>query len=534
MLKEIKCNLFTEKILAFKPGLNTIVGDSVSTNSIGKSTLLMIIDFVFGGNSYLQKNSGSIKELGALTFYFCFEFEKNLYRFSRNTESPERIEVCNVDYKPISQIDIDEYTDLLKSKYAIINALSFRAIVGVYSRIWGKDNNNVNKPLQSFLKEPESTSITVLIKLFNKYESISQTEKSIKSKVESKRIIEGIHNKNYVERVTKTQFKANEVLISEKKNQINDIKDNLLQFTLNIEELTGKEIIKLKTEKSKLLEVQNVVLNKIKRLELNLEGKSVKSKYFQRLSSFFESPNEKKIEEIETFHDNITAILKKEINSAIKVLQEENFNYTNRIAEIDNEISQLLKNVDSPKFIIEKLYDLTIEINKLETTNRFYSEKFDVIEDLSRLNDSLSAITYDILREIESLINTELIKINKIVHSEAKKIPRLILNKKNYSFDHSGDTGTGKSYSDLIEFDLAILNLTSLPFLIHDSPLFKNIGDLIFQNIIALYGTIKKQIFIAVDGIEKFDTDTIDLIESKKVIQLADKKQLFIKDWRIK
>ncbi|WP_424842159.1 DUF2326 domain-containing protein [Sphingobacterium cellulitidis] len=46
-----------------------------------------------------------------------------------------------------------------------------------------------------------------------------------------------------------------------------------------------------------------------------------------------------------------------------------------------------------------------------------------------------------------------------------------------YSFNHSGDDGTGKSYSALIEFDLSILKLTQLPFLIHDSPFFKNIGD---------------------------------------------------------
>ena len=40
-----------------KNGLNSILGDDVSTNSIGKSTLLMIIDFVFGGNTFISKNN---------------------------------------------------------------------------------------------------------------------------------------------------------------------------------------------------------------------------------------------------------------------------------------------------------------------------------------------------------------------------------------------------------------------------------------------------------------------------------------------
>ncbi|XKW97888.1 hypothetical protein R8G64_05205 [Tenacibaculum maritimum] len=54
MLKEINCKHFIKNPLIFSNGLNTILGDNYSTNSIGKSTLLMIIDFVFGGGSYRE------------------------------------------------------------------------------------------------------------------------------------------------------------------------------------------------------------------------------------------------------------------------------------------------------------------------------------------------------------------------------------------------------------------------------------------------------------------------------------------------
>lgn len=52
MLKEINCPQFIKPTIIFTKGLNSILGDDVSTNSIGKSTFLMIIDFVFGGNTF--------------------------------------------------------------------------------------------------------------------------------------------------------------------------------------------------------------------------------------------------------------------------------------------------------------------------------------------------------------------------------------------------------------------------------------------------------------------------------------------------
>ena len=52
MLKQISCDKFLDNgqvrpPITFKLGLNAVLGDSAKSNSIGKSTLLMIIDFCF-------------------------------------------------------------------------------------------------------------------------------------------------------------------------------------------------------------------------------------------------------------------------------------------------------------------------------------------------------------------------------------------------------------------------------------------------------------------------------------------------------
>ena len=50
MLKQIQSSVFRKGPIFFHEGLNTVLGDDQGSNSIGKSTLLMIVDFIFGGS----------------------------------------------------------------------------------------------------------------------------------------------------------------------------------------------------------------------------------------------------------------------------------------------------------------------------------------------------------------------------------------------------------------------------------------------------------------------------------------------------
>lgn len=64
MLREIRCEKFRTGVVTFHPGLNVVLGDENATNSIGKSTLLMLVDFVFGGSTLLEWNQDVVAELG--------------------------------------------------------------------------------------------------------------------------------------------------------------------------------------------------------------------------------------------------------------------------------------------------------------------------------------------------------------------------------------------------------------------------------------------------------------------------------------
>lgn len=63
MLSEIYCEKFHQKRITFHKGLNVVLGTSKADNSIGKSSLMLIIDFAFGGTTY-SRSSDILKNVG--------------------------------------------------------------------------------------------------------------------------------------------------------------------------------------------------------------------------------------------------------------------------------------------------------------------------------------------------------------------------------------------------------------------------------------------------------------------------------------
>ncbi|MEX1257374.1 MAG: ATP-binding protein [Gemmatimonadota bacterium] len=144
MLREIRCERFRTNTIRFSDGLNVVLGDDNATNSIGKSSLLMVIDFAFGGSSLVEHNADAIKELGHHHYDIVFDFDGVQRRYRRGTLEPDDVYRCDEDFQPEAVLALDEYTGLLRAHYGIeLEGLSFRALVGLYARVWGKENLDV-------------------------------------------------------------------------------------------------------------------------------------------------------------------------------------------------------------------------------------------------------------------------------------------------------------------------------------------------------------------------------------------------------
>ena len=114
-------------------------------------------------------------------------------------------------------------------------------------------------------------------------------------------------------------------------------------------------------------------------------------------------------------------------------------------------------------------------------------------------------------------MNAKLKEINDFIHEDKRTAPEISLTYSKYDYKVFDNTGTGKAYTNLIIFDLAILSLTEIPFIMHDSFLFKNIEKEAVEQLIEHYNSMSKQIFIAIDMIDMFNQETQDILQDKKL-----------------
>ena len=113
------------------------------------------------------------------------------------------------------------------------------------------------------------------------------------------------------------------------------------------------------------------------------------------------------------------------------------------------------------------------------------------------VNQNFSVMIHKVLTDIQQQLNNELSALSESV-SPRKNSPQFALHESSYDFFIPNDTGAGSKYKSTILTDLSFLHLTDLPFVIHDTILFKNIEDDTIDNIIMSYASFKsKQVFIS-------------------------------------
>lgn len=535
MLKQISCDIFLQRDIVFEKGFNAVVGDEIASNSIGKSTILMIIDFVFGGEDYIKKNHDVVEQLEHHAFRFAFKFSDKMYYFIRTTNEYKYVSYCNEKYEVIETKKIDEFTSWLQKKYSCeLEDLSFRNIIGRYFRVYGKENLNERKPIQYFEKETAALSISALLKLFDKYKALKAYEQQIeKLKCEKDTLVNAAKQDLIPHVVTKTLFGKNESKIAELSQQLNELKKNIVTASTDIEALITKEVLKLRREKSALVIQKNILDNRLIRTRQNLSNKNVNIQTeLEHFTSYFPDFNVEQIKKVDGFHKTITRILKSELQEAEKDLVKQINEIEEKVTITNQEIEINLTIKDAPKYAIDKIVDLVAEINHLNDENGYYTKKKGMEDSIVTATADFDVLKEKSLDEVCNLINIKMYEINKEIYSDNRRAPTLNIHGNKYTFNTNGDTGTGTAFANLISFDLAVLGLTCLPAIAHDLPLLKNIENPALEKIIEIYSRSTKQIFIAIDKVNSYSEIAMTIIEKHMVLHLSKDKLLFIKNWK--
>ncbi|HBO5240901.1 TPA: DUF2326 domain-containing protein [Pseudomonas aeruginosa] len=538
MLKQIKCNLFNHKQIDFHDGLNIILGDDEAKNSIGKSSALLVIDFAMGGTSLLVDDAGVIKALGDHSYDITFEFKGEPLFVRRSTERPDIVDVCDSNYIKHDEMSLEAYREHLKRLYGLSGLEStFRSIVSPFARIWNKGESDPDHPLAGASKEKLSAGIFRLLDLFERTSDVSVERAALQILKDKKDLMKRSMTAEIIPRITTTQYRSNQKLIKDNAQAISDLKDNFAGAITAYEALFDEKLREIQQSKNELIKQRSLTSARREKLQRDISGLSPRlTANIALIAEFFPEADLERLQQVEQFHKKIGKLVSRELKNELEALLNQESEINESITDLDQKIKLALNLKGTPTDLFAKVFELKEVTDKAREENKFFEQKTSIDESEAASKARLDAIYDQIFLSIESSINSELEEFNKIVYGPERNPSQLrIKNANSYSFTSPLDTGTGKSYAGLVGFDIAVLSLTNLPFIIHDSMIYKNIEISATENIIRILSAFKKkQIFLAFDEAKKFNTETQKTLQSNKVLQLNRNQLLYIKDWRTK
>lgn len=542
MLKEIYCDLLKTETrpsgkIDFHNGLNVILGSKVGTTSIGKSTALLIIDFVFGGNTYSK--SDAVKELGNHTIYFTFNFNGTDYRFARSTNSSADIAVLDSNNNMTGTKTKEEFSKWLAEQYHLnYEGLKFRQTISRFFRIYGKNNYSELRPLQTRGgTESQKEAIKVLVALFNRYEEIKAFEKQISDADERISAFRQARKYEFIPSAVDgtKKYEENLAIIASLKSEKEKLEATNNSGITSDDVEKANEINNLKL----LLRDARVRLQQ-KQSDLHLINLNITQGVYpteadlKSLADFFPEANFKKLMDIERFHNKIQKILEEELLEAKSIAEQE-------IQPLQSLVDSLQKQLEEVKpsmaFSQEFLYaytQLDRRIHKLEDENDAFTTRNRLQNERKLTNDRLKEHMRILLHELEVKIQEKLTEISDYVSEGIDNFPIIRINEADsYTFETPRNTGTGTNYKGMLFYDLSILKLTNLPAIAHDSLLFPYISDRNICRLLQLYSEeTSKQIFISFDHEDNYGKETKDLLQKHKVLKLdAEADALFGKQW---
>ena len=538
MLVEVWCDKFisngkVRKPICFHAGLNAVLGDDNGSNSIGKSTFLMILDFVFGGTDYVKKCVDVQENVKEHTICFAFDFDGQNYYFSRNTVDYNKVVQCDSEYQALPDgepLSLQKYGEFLCEKYGLsAEGITWRGAIARFIRVYKRDTLDEERPLRSSKDETAADAIKGYMRLFDRYSSveaqINQAKKVEDEKEAFRKSIQQYHHvraaKNEKEKV------ANETRIAELERQEQELAVNNNKGLLDLDSMTARRLSDLTESlinyRRQRAQIQTQ-LNAVRR-DMTGQKRSFK-KTFADLERFFPNENFYTLEEIERFHQKLSKILEEEYAETEKNLATTYALLNNEIVRIQEQITEIKNVPNVSQAILKEFARITTELNNLKQAN----ENYDELERLKKIAtdyaETRDAVIADELLAIESTVNQQMREISLTILSDATHLPPVLrlekLNK--YTFYTPNDGGTGAQYRGLITFDLANMGVAPVPFVVHDSVLLKNIERPVFSAIIRVYYDQKqkgKQVFMAYDTLDAYDKETRELVEENAVLQLS-------------
>lgn len=551
MLIEVQCDKFktggkdgvVRPAIQFHEGLNAVVGDDNRSNSIGKSTLLMIIDFVFGGTDYISKCADVQTALQEHVINFTFRFGDTEYSFARNTTDYMYVVPCDRTYKPLEdreKIPLDAFNQFLSEQYKIdAEGLSWRGIMSKFIRVYRRDTMDASRPLQRAKDEKVSNSVKDFLKQFKRYLAVKAVVDQAQAAEDEKKAFKKSVDCGHIRMAPDDKaFKANEARIATLEHDAAEIAETSDQGLLDLDSMQAQQISELNeqlisyTRQRARVQTQ---LNSIRR-EMT-EGKKSFKRSFDDLARFFPNVDFKPIEEIEEFHRGLSKVLTDEFRESERELATAYVMLNNEIVRIKQQISEVKSIPNVSQAVLRQFAQVSTELQMVRKANEnfsTYNGLKDTAAEYAKTRDDM--ITAQVAY-IQDTVNDKMREITyRILKSMDQLPPRLTIDKlSKYIFETKADGGSGALSRGLITFDLANMEVCNIPFIVHDADLMDPIEKPTLTEIIREYcatAETKRQSFVSFRSYEFYDPEIQPIIKSHQVIQLtANGNELFGWAW---
>ena len=542
MLIEIRCDKFMDsgKVrppIKFEKGLNTILGASRASNSIGKSTFLMIIDFVFGGKDYVTLNNDVERNIGIHEIKFTFQFGENTYYFSRSTGDHTKVMECNEKYEPVKEITLDTYCNFLSLQYGMQNlGASFRELVSGFFRIYGRYNYDERHPLKAHQNDTMETGIRRMLQLYGKYAPVGFLAAMVEEAESKEKTYKNAYKFQYIRGVTRQEdYKKNEARIAELQAKKEELARGSTQDLLDMDSVQAARLSDLKRQLANLRRQKTRLRSQLAAMKADMEiDESSFKRDYSELREFFPDAAIKHIEEIDGFHRKLKSVLNSEYKDSQRKIEDTMELLDVQISVLEQEISEVNATPHLTQALLDSYSGIDREMKNLRDANEYYIKKDELQTTREELQARLDSLIEELTAELQTGINIQLRELNDIVCNGRKTAPSIaISNAKKYVFTTPNDIGTGSQTRGMFLFDLVTAENTLLPAVVQDSMSVKQVEDPVMLRILELYRRSSKQFFVAIDKGESYtDENKIpEIIKETTRLKLLPGHELFGRAW---
>ena len=310
--------------IVFRSGLNAILGAQDATNSIGKSSVLLAIDFCFGGDDYVKRAKDIYNNVGPHDVKFSFEFDGVRQYFIRGVPAANIVFECDAEYRHIHQWSIQEFRRWLLDKYGLKEYAedSIREIVGGFFRIYQRKNYDETDPLAVSRKQPNRASIQTLLKIFGEAKRLEPAKDAKEEAEQSYKAFTMAATHDII------GMAANRAEVKALKREAEDLEARLSRYDAGVavKDFSDSDIVAIAALRNSL------ALERRRLLKLVAQRKSLSSRTadsicmvtaddLEEMKRFFPGVDIKTIEEIQEFHLGLLEVLKRRGRCGNKVVR---------------------------------------------------------------------------------------------------------------------------------------------------------------------------------------------------------------------